>query len=265
MPPSRFLRRLVLCFAVWTLLPVVGQAEPSEPPADATIDSLAAADQRFNRAAAERDRDTFRDLLSSDVVFLAGEPQRGRVAVLAIWQHLFDGKFDFRYQAETIETAVAESGELGWAIGTVRTSFRRPGVETQDVVDGHYLNVWTHTDDGWRLAHMASLVVHPTLGAAREPRSGLMTAWPELADQIGATIELDWTPTSTMRAESGELAVTVGDYTASFTDPADAEAEPIAGSGAFLSVWRKDADDRWQLAGEGFTPPGIYGSRAETP
>ncbi|MCP3960636.1 MAG: nuclear transport factor 2 family protein [bacterium] len=238
-----------------------------------------AAEHRLNQAARQRDRQGFHDLLARDSVFLAGELHSGRLAVMAIWQHLFDGKYDFRYEAEMLETTVASSGDLAWSVGTARTSFRRPGTDSDESTDGHYLHVWRPDDEGaWRLTHASTLVVHPTLGAARDPRGGLMTAWPELADQIGARIEIRWIPEATARAESDELAFSFGEYEATFVpaagSPGEAEpaAEPsttepdagsgddakIAGKGHFLAVWQKDDRGNWQLAAEGFTPPGIY-------
>ncbi len=227
-----------------------------------------AAEEDFNRAARERDRDSFRNLLSKDSLFLAGELQQGRLAVLAVWQHLFDGKYDFRYEAELIEASVAASGDMAWAVGSVRTSFQRPGLPTPEVLDSHYLHIWTPEEGSWKLSHAASLVVHPTLGSARDPRSGLMTAWPELADQIDSNIALRWTPEEKIRAASGEMAFTFGRYEASFTpDSPETEEQPsedtqegaVSGGGHFLAVWQKDAQGHWQLAAEGFTPPEIYG------
>ncbi len=251
-------------------------SEPTaaEPVAAVTIDLEArraeaeAAEHGFNLAAKERDRQSFHDLLAKDSVFLAGELHSGRLAVMAIWQHLFDGKYDFRYEAEAATVAVAGSGELAWAVGAVTTSFQRPGVDSKEVTEGHYLHVWTRGEGGWRLAYASSLVVHPTLGAARDPRSGLMTAWPELADQIDARIDIRWAPSVSVRAVSGELAYTFGEYEASFLPPSagtsaparDESAATLAGKGNYLAVWHKDDQDRWQLAAEGFTPPGIYRS-----
>jgi ketosteroid isomerase-like protein len=101
-------------------------------------------------------------------------------------------------------------------------------------------------------------VVHPELGSARDPRTGLMTAWPELADQIDAAIEIEWIPETTVRAASGELAWSLGEYRAEFRK----DGVTHAGKGAYVAVWEKDGQDRWQLAAEGFTPPGLHGSAA---
>ena len=251
------------------------------PDVETTRAAVEAADQRLNQAARERDRDTFQGLLAADTAFLAGELHRGRLEVLAIWQHLFDGKYDFRYDGSTVDVVVAASGEVAWTTGTARTSFVRPGLTEPEVTDGHYLHLWKPDQEGnWKLLYNASLVVHPTLGAARDPRSGLMTAWPELADQVGARIDLVWNPLDHVVAGSGEVAYTFGEYSATFGPPSplgptddgasqdgDASAEEseetapatVAGNGNYLAVWQKDDQGRWQLAGEGFTPPGIYG------
>ena len=264
-----------ILLALWILmLLLVSTALPAETgPVDAKT-GIEAADRQFNQAARERDREAFRAQLAEDAIFLAGELHRGRLEVLTIWQHLFDGKYDFRYEAETLEVHAAESGEFGYTIGTARTRFKRPGLDTEEGVDGHYLNVWRRAEDSWELAYSSSLVVHPTLGAARDPRSGLMTAWPQLADQIDAEIDLHWTPETTVRAPSGELAYSFGAYSARFAQPGadepsdtptgasdgpeSEEAKPISGRGHYLAVWQKDGKGRWQLAAEGFTPPGIF-------
>jgi ketosteroid isomerase-like protein len=123
-----------------------------------------------------------------------------------------------------------------------------------------------------------------------------MTAWPQLADRIGDRIEITWNPVEHVVAGSGEIAFTFGEYSASFTPPGASEetgegseepaaeaaeeaekapgggelsdeitppeaavGEAISGSGHYLAVWQRDAAGHWQLMGEGFTPPNIYG------
>ena len=224
---------------------------------EAVIAAVTSADVAYVKSARERDQAAFRDLLDKDVIFLADEARKGRLSVLTIWQPLFDGKYDFRYEGEHLETHVADSGDLAWTIGTAVTRFTRPGGGEKEVTESFYLNVWQPDADGrWLLKVISSLVVHPTLGSARDPRSGLMTAWPELADQIGAEIDLRWVPSTTVRAASGELAYSIGEYDASFKS---GEGSTVSGAGHFVAVWQKDDKGAWQLAAEGFTPPGIYG------
>ena len=298
LPRGAECRHLVVHLIVFVVLafllvgPVVGQEAPAEE-AETHQATAEAADRELVRAARERDREAFQALLSTDAAFLAGELHSGRLGVLTIWQPLFDAKYGFRYEGESLEVHTAESGELAWAVGSARTSFKRPGLDQEETTDGHYLHVWRRDGEApWQLAYMASLVVHPTLGQAREPRSGLMTAWPELADRIGDRIDITWTPVEHMVAGSGEMAFTFGEYSASFgekpeeaTDetaeggaaeavdteaPAeremsgeaselDAAEKAIGGSGHYLAVWQRDDAGRWQLAGEGFTPPTIHG------
>ncbi len=223
----------------------------------AVVAAVTAADQAYVKSARERDQAAFRDLLAKDVIFLADEARKGRLSVLTLWQPLFDGKYDFRYEGEHLETHVADSGDLAWTLGSATTRFTRPGGGEEEVTESFYLNIWQPDTDGkWLLKVISSLVVHPTYGSARDPRSGLMTAWPELADQIGAEIDLHWAPSTTVRAASGELAYSLGEYEASFRSD---ESSTVSGAGHFVAVWRKDGKGAWQLAAEGFTPPGIYG------
>ncbi len=246
------------------------QKEPLDRETDreTLLSAVTAADLAYVQSARQRDEATFRDLLAEDVIFLADEARKGRLSVLTLWQPLFEGKYDFRYEGDHMETHVAESGDLAWTIGTAVTRFTRPGLSEEEVTESFYLNVWAPDTDGkWLLRVISSLVVHPTLGSARDPRSGLMTAWPELADQIGAEIDLRWIPSTTVRAASGELAYSLGEYEASFKSPAT-EADTgkdstVSGKGHFVAVWQKDEKGAWQLAAEGFTPPGIYPSGDE--
>ena len=224
---------------------------------------MKAADLAYQQAAKRRDREAFHALLSADAMFLGSELQRGRIDYVASWGPLFEGKHNFRYRGEPRSVTVARSGELAWSLGDAETRFTEPGSEEPRVVASQYMTVWgTDAEGRWRVAASASLVVHPELGAARDPRSGLMTAWPELADQIDAAITIEWLPEKTVRAASGELAYTVGEYRAEFRQqPAHGTGRAggaRTGDGAFLAVWEKDGEGRWQLAAEGFTPPDIH-------
>ena len=269
-----------LCALIWASAGVVAEEPPQTKALEAETAPTAQAEQEvsklsstdlealriavesvdssYNKAARERDQPTFRELLAKDVIFLADEVKKGRLSMLSIWQHLFDGKYDFRYEANRLETHVAGSGELAWTVGTAVTRFTRPGLDEQ-VTDSHYLNIWAPNDEGkWQLKASGSLVVHPTLGASRDPRSGLMTAWPELSDQIGADIQIHWTPEFTTRAKSDDVAYSFGEYEVVFAPSATGEGSAHSGKGHFVAVWQKDDRGRWQLAAEGFTPPGIY-------
>ena len=215
------------------------------------------AEEAYHRAAESRDRRAFHAQLDPDIVFLGEELHRGRIDVLVFWAPLFEGKYGFRYRAETLGVEVAQSLDLAWTYGEVETSFVHPASpETPTVSASHYLNVWRKDASGaWRVSAASTLVVHPEVGSAREARSGLMSAWPELSQYFDAEVSLTWHPESTVRAASGELAFSLGSYEASFVKPEAA----YSGGGSFLAVWRLDAQHHWQLAAEGFTPPQIHG------
>lgn len=226
----------------------------------ATIDleaaraAVAAADEAFNQAMRNRDRAALGGWLATDAIFLESEALRGKLAFLGRMQPMFDGKYELTLDARNLETRVARSGELAWTIGNAKTSFTRPG-QAEETSAGQYLTVWALDGEGaWKIQVYAPLIVHPERGMAREPRSGLMTAWPEIRDQIGAATRLEWTPERTVRAESGEMAYTFGAYTVAFT----LEGEEKAGEGGFVAVWAIDEAGRWQLAGEGYSPPQIH-------
>ncbi|MEM7352303.1 MAG: nuclear transport factor 2 family protein [Acidobacteriota bacterium] len=236
------------------LVLLVGIAAASAPEPSPT-EVLRSSDEAFNQAAAARDRGVVEKLLAEDAVFFADQLHRGRQAFLDGWAPLWEGKYDFSFKAGLLQASVAESGDLGFAIGTVETRFQHPVEPAPTVTGGHYLNVWSRRGEGdWHLRASTALVVHAELGAARDPRSGLMTAWPELADRIGDRIEIDWRPEHTERAASGELAYTLGSYAASFGDGEDRRS----GEGHFLAVWQRNAAGAWQLAAEGFTPPELH-------
>jgi ketosteroid isomerase-like protein len=249
-PPTIALGWIVLS---WLAVDAGAQQAPGID-MDAEQAAVLAADLAYQRAAKSRDRQAFHALLAPDAVFFGDRIQRGRIDYVAGWAPLFEGKYGFHYRGEPLAATVARSGELAWSLGDVETSFTPPGSDEPTVVASQYMTVWTRGEDGWKVAASASLVVHPELGSARDPRTGLMTAWPELADQIDAAIEIEWLPETTVRAASGELAWTLGEYRAEFRKAGTVHT----GRGAFVAVWQKDGEGRWQLAAEGFTPPDIY-------
>lgn len=246
---------------LWALAlsPSVTQAAEGDAttPDAASHQALLDADRAYHAAAMGRDRSAFHGLLASDAMFLGGSWDRGRIDYVAGWTPLFEGKYDLRYRGSNLEAHMAESGEMAWTLGDAETSFTRPGSKESVVNASRYLMVWAKTSEGeWRVKASATLVVHPHLGQGTDPRSGLMTAWPELAERFDAPVSLSWTPEATVRAESGEMAYSFGEYRVEFGDGEGARV----GTGAFLSLWHKDAEGRWQLAGEGFTPPALGGA-----
>lgn len=255
-----------LVLAVLSLLCLPAETTASAPDDDASATSAAAidveavratvmaADESFNQAMRDRDRDALGRLLASDAIFLEGDVLRGKPPFLARMQPMFEAKYALTVDAHNLETWVARSGELAWTIGNAKTSFTRPGL-SEETRQGQYLTVWALDGEGqWKIQVYAPLIVHPELGMAREPRSGLMTAWPEIRDQIGAATRLEWTPERDVRAGSGEIAYTFGAYTVAFTH----EDEEKTGQGGFVAVWTVDDEGRWQMAGEGYSPPQIH-------
>lgn len=224
-------------------------------------EKLAAADRAFTQAAAERDRIAIRDLLAGDATFLENVAHRGKTDFLKMMEPLFEAKYGFAMEAEHLQAHVARSGEIGWTVGTSTTSFTRPGLDEVEAVSNHYLSVWTRNFAGdWVISVYSTLIAHPELGQAREARTGLMTGWKQLADQIDAAIKLDWTPERTVRAASGELAYTYGQYQISFEAPSEAtDREDYSGGGDYVVIWQKDEENgRWHVAAEGYSAPQIF-------
>ncbi len=220
---------------------------------EAASAALHAADEAFNRALMARDRDAVERHLASDAIFLDDEDaRRGKLAFLTLMQPVFEAKHGFTFAGETVMVKAARSGELGYSIDATTITFKQPWEDEPTVSANHTLTVWTR-DSGqpWKIRVYSTLIVHTTLGHATEPRTALMIAWPELADRIAAEIQLGWTPESTTRAVSGELAYSFGGYSVGFTQGGKQEA----GTGSFVAVWEKGGKGRWQLAAEAYTPP----------
>ena len=216
--------------------------------------SLTEADEAFNRAAFERKREDVSKWLADDAVFFSDVPNQGRDAFLNVWAPLWEGKYEFSYKANSKLTVVAESGELGYTLGEAETSFQHPANPERTVNTGHYLNIWQRSGEAWRLRASAPLVVHAEWGMARETRSGLMTAWPELRESVDARFDIDWRPEEVLRAASDEVTVTFGSYEVVIEKGDDRKT----GNGRFVTVWERNDKGQWQLAGEGMTPPAIH-------
>jgi ketosteroid isomerase-like protein len=243
---------------------IAGDASPALPTAEleAARAALDAADQAFLQALVARDRDAIERHLASDVMFLDDEDARhGKLAFLMLMEPVFDARHGFTFEGETVAVKVARSGELGYTIDATTITVQPPHQDEPTVTSNHTLTVWTRTapvgppsgDVGqpWKIRVYSTLIVHPELGHATEPRTALMRAWPELADRIAAGIRLEWTPESTTRAASGEMAYSFGAYSVKFTQ--DDETED--GTGSYVAVWEKGEKGHWQLAAEAYTPP----------
>ena len=178
------------------------------PPAEleAAREALRAANDSFHGTLVARDRDAVERHLAGDVIFLDDEDARhGKLDFLRLMDPVFDAKHGFTFAGETVSVHLARSGELGYTIGKSTITFQQPWDDEPTETVNHTMTVWTR--DGtqpWKIRVYATLIVHPELGHATEPRTALMIAWPKLADRIDAGIRLDWDPTSTTRAASGE-------------------------------------------------------------
>ena len=254
---------------IFLLLSPVGAGSDQPSAKKLDVQAVLEADAAFGQAALEHDRDAFRDALLGDALFLGERAHRGRVAFLGAWSPLFDPAKGMRFEWEPLQAEIADSGEIAYSVGRVKVSFPRPG--TDEIIErpGHYLTGWKkETPSGkWKIWANGTLVIHPdpTLGIARERRRALaeVWSWPPLAS-LEADVRLEWHPERLVEAGSGELAVSLGQYevearlpvSASPTDGASPTGDrEAAGSGAYLSVWKKDAAGFWTLAAESFSPP----------
>ena len=248
---------LVSLLVLFAACPVTGSTDPaaSDPAASAPAALLRSADETFQTYAENRDRIRFETMLTRDVVYLGEGLHRGYGAVLRAWDPVWNEKYGFSYGGEVLDVTVAESGDLGFTVGRVETRFRSP-VDTEDQVQsGHYLTVWTMTPGGWKVAGSGPLDVHSTLGTSRDPRGALMAAWPDLTGRFGSEIDIRWTPESTVRSESGELAWVFGEYEAKLADGEAGADSAGGGSGYFLAIWQKDGEGHWHVAAESMTAP----------
>lgn len=207
----------------------------------------------FHRTLMARDRDAVELHLAGDVIFLDDEDARhGKLDFLRLMEPVFEAKHGFTFEGETVSAHLARSGELGYTLGKSTITYQQPWEDEPASTVNHTLTVWAREGtQPWKIHVYSTLIVHPELGHATEPRTALMIAWPELADRIGAHVRLEWTPDKTIRAASGEMAYTFGAYAVRFIQDGEREA----GKGSFASVWRKDEAGRWQLAAEAYTPP----------
>jgi len=99
-----------------------------------------AAERAFARSMADRDFAAFGRHVAEDSVFFSGSTAlRGRAAVLAGWQALFDGPAaPFSWEPDQVE--VLESGELALSTGLVKNA--------DGVVTARFNSIWQRQPDG---------------------------------------------------------------------------------------------------------------------
>ena len=134
-------RRTCLTLA---LLSLAGCAQlPPDPLAAA--EQVRASETSFAAAMAARDFTAFASWVADDAVFInAGQPLRGKAAVLAHWERFFKSpRAPFAWKPEIVE--VLATGQLAYSEGPVSLADGR--------VVGRYFSTWRRDADGrWKVA-----------------------------------------------------------------------------------------------------------------
>jgi ketosteroid isomerase-like protein len=121
------------------------------------------AERAFARTMADRDHGAFTSFLAEDAIFFSGEvPSRGRHAVAAAWERLFDAP-DAPFSWEPDQVEVIDSGTLAFSSGPVRAPDGR--------VIGRFNSVWRLEASGeWRLVFdKGSPVCPPPKAGSQQP------------------------------------------------------------------------------------------------
>lgn len=129
------IRRLVLTASL-----LAAAAAPAQSSLETRRAEVFAAERAFARSMAERDFAAFGRHVAEDSVFFSGSTAlRGRAAVLAGWQPLFEGPTaPFSWEPDQVE--VLESGELALSTGLVKNP--------DGVVTARFNSIWQRQPDG---------------------------------------------------------------------------------------------------------------------
>ena len=136
--------RYVTVFALVLLALSSRHAASAQPSGAALQQQVRDAERSFAGSMASRDFKAFGDLVAQEAVFFGDSgAQRGKPAVLAAWQPLFDGPTaPFSWEPELIE--VVDSGTLAFSSGPVKD---RSGRQT-----GVFNSVWRREAGGaWKV------------------------------------------------------------------------------------------------------------------
>jgi uncharacterized protein (TIGR02246 family) len=80
-----------------------------------------------------------------------GAPEiRGRAAIRAMYEEVFDGDMLKDFSAEPLQVEVSMAGDIAYEIGTNEAIFPTPGGDMRN--PGKYLTVWKKVDDQWLIA-----------------------------------------------------------------------------------------------------------------
>lgn len=144
-PTSRRRDRVWACMVLAAWGVVMGPATASaQVDREALEREVTEAEKAFARSMAERHLDDFaRHVAEHAVFFGAGEPLRGKAAVLAGWKAFFDGPAaPFSWSPDRV--VVTGDGSLAHSTGLVRNPEGRP--------IGRFNSVWRRDADGrWRV------------------------------------------------------------------------------------------------------------------
>jgi uncharacterized protein (TIGR02246 family) len=118
---------------------------PARAPLTDLAAQVAAAERAFAKTMADRDLDAFAQFVSEEALFFggAGQPTRGRAAVVAAWTVYFEGaQAPFSWEPDQVE--VLASGTLALSTGPVR--------DPAGKVVSRFSSIWRLDHDGrWRV------------------------------------------------------------------------------------------------------------------
>jgi len=112
-------------------------------------------------------------------------------------------------------------------------------------------------DEAWSASatDIEAFMSHVAADAMFMPPNELMASGPEAirktySEMLAApNTAVSWTPTSVTVAQSGDLGYSVGTYNVSMTGP---DGKPMSDHGKYLTIWKKQTDGAWKVAGDIF-------------
>jgi ketosteroid isomerase-like protein len=196
--------------------------EPFPAPDDPAA-VLAIADRAFCAATRERGLEGWLSFFAADAVVFppTGELVNGSEPIRRYYTGLAFPPAGFLWEPDA--AGIATSGDFGWTSG--RFGIQAEGKTTWQ---GRYLSVWQRTQDAWKVV----------ADCGGEPRFAS-----ELTGLAGAPVTAGREAERTVRSKDGSLEAAFGHWTAG-----DAQGGECGGK--YLSVWRRAANGRLELAAE---------------